>query len=225
MTGRRPRGLVQGGIDEAGRGPVLGPLVVAGVAADPETLHELGCKDSKKLSPAKRERIARLLEADPNVHVVVRVIEAHVLDAERATETLNHIELVRFREIAAELGAAGVQRVTVDAADVNAERFGRRISEGLDGVEIHSQHRADAEHVEVAAASIVAKVTRDQHLADLARRLERVLPMEMGSGYPSDPKTKAFLAAWVEAHGDVPEGARRSWETVRRLLGPRQTTL
>lgn len=195
---------------------------MAGVAGDAAKLHQLGCKDSKKLTAAKRERIARLLEADPDVRVVVRVIEADVLDAERATNTLNHIELVRFREIAAELGVA---RVVVDAADVDAARFGRRMMEGLEGVDVHSQHRADEEHVEVAAASIVAKVTRDRRVADLARRLERVLPMEMGSGYPSDPKTKAFLAAWVQAHGDVPEGARRSWETVRRLLAPRQTTL
>ncbi len=215
---------MDGGIDEAGRGPVLGPLIVAGVAADPEVLRSMGCKDSKQLSPAKRAHIARLLASHEAVHVEIRPIDAATLDAERATTSLNDIELARFCDIAARLAEAGATKITVDAADVNAARFGAKVQEATQ-VPIHSMHRADATDVATAAASIVAKVARDAAIEELARRHERRIGLPMGSGYPSDPATKAFLAAWVERFGDVPEGARRSWKTVTALLAPKQSSL
>jgi ribonuclease HII len=215
---------VEAGIDEAGRGPVLGPLVVAGVAvADPAILVDLGCADSKTLSPGRREAIDRQLRAHPDVRIEVRAVAAEQLDAERARQTLNAIEVERFQDIARALAAP---RVVVDAADVDAARFGRLVAQGLPaGTVVVSEHKADANHVTVAAASIVAKVARDAALADLARRLERRLAMPLGSGYPSDPLTVAFLKAWHARFGDLPEGTRRSWATVRDLLAPRQTRL
>lgn len=213
---------MRGGIDEAGRGPVVGPLVVAGVVADADWLLDLGVRDSKRLTAARRERIARLLEAEPGVRTALRVVEAHVIDAERETRTMNDVGLARFREVGAELACT---RLVVDACDVDAARFGRRVVEGLAGVEVVSEHRAEDRHPEVAAASILAKVHRDRLVASLARRLERRLEMPLGSGYPSDPKTVAFLEAWNERFGGLPEGARRSWETARRLTAPRQSVL
>ncbi len=215
---------VEAGIDEAGRGPVLGPLVVAGVATDdPERLLELGCKDSKRLTAANRERIARHLEAEPDVRIAIRVIDAEVLDREREHKTLNVIEAERFRDVAAELDAP---QVIMDAADVNAERFATAVADGLpDEWDVVAEHKADDRHATVAAASIVAKVTRDQAVADLGRRLERQLNRPLGSGYPSDPATKDFLAAWVKEFGDLPEGTRRSWKTAQNLLGPQQSRL
>lgn len=193
----------------------MGPLVVAGVATqDPERLWHLGCKDSKKLSPAKRVRLARLLEDDSGVQIEVRVIPAEVLDADMADATLNEVVLRRFQDIGAALGAP---RTVVDAADVDAARFGRRMAERVSG-DIVAQHRADADHATVAAASIIAKVTRDAAMDELARRLERRIDRELGSGYPSDAKTVAFLEAWLERFGDLPEGTRRAWKTSRRLL-------
>lgn len=208
---------MEAGIDEAGRGPVLGPLVVAGVATiDPAYLHEMGCRDSKTLSAPNRERVFRLLETDPNVRIAVRVIEAATLDKEREHMTLNAIERLRFIEVAAELDA---ERVVVDAADVNADRFGSEVAAALpDHWEVVSEHQADGRHPTVAAASIVAKVTRDRAIEDLARRLERHVNRPMGSGYPSDPKTKKFLEEWVRQRGDLPEGTRRSWKTAQNLL-------
>lgn len=216
--------VLEAGIDEAGRGPVLGPLVVAGVATeDPDALWDLGCRDSKRLRPTQRERLARLLEDDPAVRIAVQVVEADELDALRAEHSLNTIELHRFQALAQTLGAP---RVVVDAADVDAARFGARIAEILpDGTDVVSEHQADDRHATVAAASIIAKVTRDAAVADLGRRLERRLGMPLGSGYPSDPKTRAFLEAWHGRFGDLPEGTRRSWTTVQGYLGPRPTTL
>lgn len=209
---------MEAGIDEAGRGPVLGPLVVAGVAtADPQWLWDLGCKDSKKLTPAKRVRLARLLDDDERVRVAIRVIPAEVLDQEMGSSTLNEIVLRRFQDIARELDAP---RTVVDAADVDAARFGRRIQEVVTG-DVVAEHKADDRHATVAAASIIAKVTRDAALDELARRLERRLDREMGSGYPSDGKTVAFLEAWLDRFGDLPEGTRRAWKTSKRLLADR----
>lgn len=214
---------MQGGIDEAGRGPVLGPLVVAGVAVeDPRLLKQLGCRDSKALSPGKREAIDRQLRANPDVRIEVRTIPAEVLDAERQRWTLNEIEVERFRDIARCLDA---KVLYVDAADVDAARFGKAVGRGLPGTKVVSEHKADDTYPVVGAASIVAKVARDAAIAELARRLERKLEMPLGSGYASDPFTQSFLRTWHERFGDLPEGTRRSWATIKEMLAPRKATL
>lgn len=215
---------MQAGIDEAGRGPVLGPLVVAGVAVEePRILTDLGCRDSKMLSPGRREAIDRQLRANPGVRIEVRMIAAETLDAERQRLTLNEIEVERFRDIARCLKA---DTLYLDAADVDAERFGKAVGRGLPrGTKVVSEHRADDTYPVVGAASIVAKVARDAAVAELARRLERRLAMPLGSGYASDPFTQAFLKGWLERFGDVPEGTRRSWATIKDLLAPRAATL
>lgn len=212
------------GIDEAGRGPVLGPLVVAGVAVeDPAPLAEMGCRDSKMLSPAKREALDRLLRKQAGVRIEVRAISAETLDAERQRHSLNHIEAERFREIALALQPS---HLFVDAADVNAARFGKAVSRGLPRTtKVVSEHRADDAYPIVGAASIVAKVARDAAVAGLARRLERRLEMPLGSGYASDERTRLFLQAWHARFGDLPEGTRRSWAPMRELLAPRPARL
>jgi ribonuclease HII len=213
------------GIDEAGRGPVIGPLVVAGVAAPTLGIFkELGCKDSKLLTPARREALDRAIRREGGVRVEVRVVDAETLDHERRQgRSLNHIEALRFRDIARKLGAA---HVIVDAADTNATRFGRVVKVGLaKGVKVQSEHKADVNHPVVGAASIVAKVARDAAIAQLARRLERRLNMPLGSGYSHDPNTQAFLAAWWKAFGELPPSTRHTWATARDLVAPQPTTL
>lgn len=213
------------GIDEAGRGPVIGPLVVAGVAGpDLALFKELGCKDSKLLTPARRQAIDRALRKSAGVRIEVRVIEAEVLDAERRQGTsLNRIEARRFRDIARSLGAA---HVIVDAADTNAARFGRVVRAWLPkGVTVQSEHKADVNHPVVGAASIVAKVARDAAIAQLARRLERRLNMPLGSGYCHDDDTMAFLRAWHRQFGELPDGTRHTWAPARELVAPQPTSL
>jgi ribonuclease HII len=207
---------VQAGIDEAGRGPVLGPLVVAGVAVrDPAVLAEMGCCDGKRLSPTKREAIDRMLRSHPDVRIEVRAIAPEVLDAERKAGTLNDIEVDRFRDVARALHP---HVLYVDAADSDAARFGRAVAEGLPpDIEVVSEHKADDTHPVVGAASIVAKVARDAAYAELARRLEPRLQMQLGSDY-GDPVTGLFLRAWLAKFGDLPEGTRRSWAPVRDLF-------
>lgn len=213
---------MHGGIDEAGRGPVFGPLVVAGVAV-PELhpLRELGVRDSKRLAPRQRERLARLIRDLPGAVVVVEAVEASRIDALRATQSLNGIETTLFARVAERLES---REVVVDAADVDAARFGRHVAAAMAApCRIVSEHGADDRHPAVAAASIVAKVERDGAVADLARRLERRLAMPLGSGYPGDARTQAFLSAYVQAHGELPDGCRRSWQTAKAVAAAART--
>lgn len=220
-----PQAVTVAGIDEAGRGPVIGPLVVAGVAApDPSVFKEIGCKDSKLLSPERREALDRAIRRESGVRVELRIVGADELDSERREgRSLNRIEALRFRDIARTLEAP---LVIVDAADTNAVRFGRVVRAGLPkGVKVQSEHKADLNHPIVGAASIVAKVARDAAIADLARRLERRLSLPLGSGYSHDPLTQAFLAAWWKEFRELPEGTRHTWATAKELVAPRAVAL
>jgi ribonuclease HII len=103
---------------------------------------------------------------------------------------------------------------TVDAGDTDAERFGRRVADRVKpDVTVDAARRADESDPLVGAASIIAKVERDAHVARLAETYG-----EVGSGYPSDPTTRKFLAAYVEANGELPDCARASWSTCDDVL-------
>lgn len=199
------------GVDEAGRGPVLGPLVVAAVLVESERpLRKLGVKDSKLLTPAKR---AELLPAIVKLarSVELRVIPAEELNARMPKENLNEIEVVAFAELLSRLQPASA---VVDACDVDAERFGRHVAARLaHPCALRAEHEADVHHPVVAAASIVAKLERDRLMAALAHEHGAC-----GSGYPHDALTQRWLRAYVASHGKLPPFARREWETARRHM-------
>ena len=196
------------GVDEAGRGPVLGSLFVACVSADADALHE-GIDDSKRLAPARREALAAELRADERVSVgVVDVTPAEIDDG-----SLNELTVAAMADAIDSVVLDGRSGV-VDACDTDAARFGQRvISETTAEVDIAAEHGADESHDHVGAASIVAKVARDAHIADLAAEYGA-----LGSGYPSDPNTRKFLREYVREHGDLPPFARASWQTSRDVL-------
>lgn len=198
------------GVDEAGRGPVLGPLVVASVlVADDAPLRQLGVKDSKKLSPEKREAMAPLIR-DVCARVETVVIHADELNRRMPRENLNKIEVKAFAELLRRLQP---QSAVLDACDVKADRFGQEVGARVGfPCTILSEHEADARHPVVAAASVIAKVERDRLMRDIAERYG-----DCGSGYASDPLTKRFLADWVERRGKLPAFARLHWETAKRL--------
>lgn len=201
---------MRAGVDEAGRGPVLGPLVVAAVLTDSDApLRELGVKDSKLLSPAKREAMApRIRELCVRVETVV--IPPEELNRRMPRENLNKIEVKAFAELLRRLQP---KEAYLDACDVNADRFGREVGARTGfPCTIVSEHEADARHPVVAAASIIAKVERDAHIHALADRYG-----PCGSGYSHDAVTRQFLADWVERWGKLPPFARHQWETAKRL--------
>ncbi|MHB8585859.1 MAG: ribonuclease HII [Thermoplasmatota archaeon] len=208
---RREIGGPFAGVDEAGRGPVLGPLVVAGVRVDDEdSLRRLHVKDSKQLTSKAREDLYPKILA--RAHVAVRVLTHADLNRRMPTETLNEIEIAAFAEILEELGA---RTAFVDAADVVAERFGAHIVARLPtGCHVVSEHKADERYPCVSAASIVAKVVRDREIARIAAELGA----EIGSGYSHDPATRAFLSSFVREHRRLPPYVRLRWETARQAM-------
>lgn len=204
------------GIDEAGRGPVLGPLVVAGVVCeDQEDLRALGVRDSKRLSPEQRTILAQAIEKVSPLRV--HPVSASELDAWMEEESLNRLEARVFAEVIRELAP---DEAVVDCCDTVESRFGVRILQDL-GYELplRVEHKADENHPVVSAASIVAKVARDKAV----RRIGRELGKTVGSGYAHDPHTRAFLKEWVSIHGEVPPHTRRAWKTSRRLLSLART--
>jgi ribonuclease HII len=198
------------GVDEAGKGAVLGPMVVAGVACDDEAAFEAwDLRDSKALTARRRETFFERIRGSYPFEVVV--ISANEIDSFRATATMN--------AIVAEAHAAVIDRLQpnraiVDACDVNPRRYRDTVASGLQHpCEILSEHRADENHACVAAASIVAKVLRDRAIRDLAEEFG-----DIGSGYPSDPKTCLYLGEYIATHGSPPACARASWKTVTTLM-------
>lgn len=199
------------GVDEAGRGPVMGPLVVAGVAVESDVrLRQLNCRDSKKLSPERREALAPEIEKVSKFELVV--IPAERIDVMRAEMSLNDFEAKLFAQVIEKLHP---ETAYVDAADVDEIEFKRSVRRELRfDVEIVSQHNADELFPVVSAASILAKVRRDSEM----RRIEGAIGRTIGSGYASDTDTIAFLEAWIREHGSLPPHTRTSWDTARRLL-------
>jgi len=200
------------GVDEAGRGSVLGPLVVAGVCASEEEAEKLagmGVRDSKKLSPLQRSRIYEKIKASFKCEVLK--ISAERLNALMDRKNLNEIEVEAFAHV---IKALNPDAAFVDSADVNAGRFKEDIisilkQEAREDIEIIAEHQAEDKHKIVAAASIVAKVERDREIESLHRKYS-----DFGSGYPSDERTINFLREHFEKKGKFPEEARVKWKTL-----------
>lgn len=196
------------GVDEAGKGAVLGPLVVAGVACRRKRdLADLGVKDSKALAPARREALAEEIRAS----FPVKVLEISPREVDSRGITMNAFMARSHARVIAALHPA---IAVVDACDVVASRYGAMVSSHLEApCRVVSRHHADQHHPAVSAASIVAKVERDRAITVLIEEYG-----EIGSGYPSDPSTVRFLAEYMGGHTRPPPIARRSWETVRVLV-------
>jgi len=208
------------GADEAGRGPVLGPLVVAAIrVADEEELMELGVKDSKKLTPRRRERLYQSIKTC--CELSVERIGASMIDELRTSMTLNQIEKDLFVKAVDRL-PYNMDRILVDCCDTNQERFSQELRELLGNTNVTARHRADEDYPCVAAASIVAKVNRDTMISHIDAMAQERWGVSIGSGYPSDPNTCRFLEFIDESGEEMPFFVRRSWKTVGRF---RQLTL
>jgi len=201
------------GIDEAGRGSVLGPLVVGGFLARESDLHRLvglGVRDSKLLTPARRTELFAGLQAlgrRERIELLPPTIDAFVRRGR-----LNELEARAFGRLVRRTGPA---RAYVDACDTNARRFGGRVAHwaGVEPGAVDARHKADRDLPIVAAASIVAKVHRDRAIERLAKRLGA----EIGSGYPSDPTTRAFVEGALRDRGPPKPWLRYSWATTETL--------
>ncbi|MFW9769096.1 MAG: ribonuclease HII [Candidatus Thorarchaeota archaeon] len=203
------------GVDEAGRGPMIGPLVICGILIDPEKIPELekiGARDSKTLSPSRRLTLNKKIRSITR-RVQIRAVSAAAIDQLRKRTTLNEIEVTEFVSVIKSLKP---QKVYLDAADVNAKRFGNKIGDlsGITalGAVIVSEHKADSKFPIVSAASILAKVERDRIIEELHMKYG-----DFGSGYPSDPKTISFVRNLFEKGLVLPPIIRQSWDSVRKI--------
>ena len=199
------------GVDEAGKGPVIGPMVVAAVAVENAKLIEnIGFKDSKLLSPQKRKELFDLIKQ--NYRYAVEIIGPEKIDEYRRKNQLNLLNRKAFEKVIIKLNP---NIAYVDAADVNEERFGREIKVNLtneNDTDVISMHKADSKIPVVAAASIIAKQTRENEIEELKNKIG-----DFGSGYPSDERTIKFLKSYFNDNLKWPSGTRKSWKTIERI--------
>ncbi len=192
------------GLDEAGRGCVLGPLVVGAFCVTRDkvaSVAEAGATDSKRLSAKKRESLiaplgalgqARLLEITP------AQIDDGNLNTLETQAFVDHI--LHFRP----------DRVVIDAPvhPKGIPNFTAQLLAALDYVpELVIENKADLNFPSCGAASIFAKVRRDAHIT----------PLNAGSGYPSDPVTRKWLLGFIQRKEPFPDSVRTRWGTIAKL--------
>jgi len=210
------------GVDDAGRGSIIGPLVIAGVLLDDKDLHklmDLGVKDSKLLSPRRREQLAAEIKGVALKYHIEMLSPAEidkVVETGRKLHKLNRLEAQTMAKVITILKP---DVAYVDASDVLADRFKQHIAENLSfKVQIISEHKADATYPIVSAASILAKVERDKAISELREKHGNI-----GCGYPTDTNTIKFLEGWIRKFGAYPDFVRRSWKPAKRLKAKAET--
>lgn len=196
------------GIDEAGRGPAIGPMVMAAVAIDSKAAAALtrkGLRDSKAYGAGEdAHQIRSELAAEVRsraVFVAVVEIEHHEIDKRVIKNELNALE----REMAAKM----IDEAPIcDKIIADGKRMFAALS--LRYPAFISVDRAEEHHAAVAAASVLAKVTRDNRFNQIRQRYEAELGPITGGGY-ANAATRKWVRAYVEKYGKLPDEARLSW--------------
>ena len=214
------------GIDEAGRGPVMGPLVICGILIEDEDekkLKAINVKDSKLLTPDQREAMfERIVEIAK--YKLVLVIEPNEIDDavnRKNNLNLNWLEAVKTAQIVNDIcdfdKKLTPDKIIVDCPSTNVLAYASYLSKRIHNkkIRIVAEHKADLKYPVVSAASIIAKVTRDREI----EKLKQEIGMDFGSGYPSDPYTKEFLK---KNYNRFPNLFRKSWSTYKIAAGTKQ---
>jgi ribonuclease HII len=208
--------MLVAGIDEAGRGSVIGPLVIAGVLLNSEDLPKLvslGVKDSKLLSPKKRSYLSQEIRSIATKLSIVSLSPKEIDRVVESGKKLHRLNRLEARTMAKVILDLNPDMTFVDASDVIAHRFKQHIEEEIPfDVNVISEHKADLKYPIVSASSIIAKVERDRLISIIKKRHGSI-----GSGYPSDTKTVEFLRNWIEKFESYPEFVRKSWKTAKRF--------
>ncbi len=222
--------MIVAGVDDAGRGSVLGPLVIGGVSIDESKIPDLlrlGVRDSKSLLPKRRRELYKEIRK-----LCTRVLWQKITPREIDRVVFSGQKLFRLNYLEAQVMASVLSKLEydvayVDCCDTNQKRFGYLVSDMIAGQlgkkftvgeknplfdRIVSEHHADRNYPVVSAASIVAKVNRDT----LIEKLHDKHGM-FGSGYPSDQKTIDYLKKALGSSCGLPSFTRLSWLTIRRI--------
>lgn len=228
--------IICGG-DEAGRGAILGPLVISLVSVKKSSLSRLsaaGVRDSKILSPKRRGRLYNEISRIATDVRVDKIYPKEINDAMRNGISLNELEAVHFARLFDTI-ESDIGVVYLDSPDVVAEKFGIRfnmssakstkvmgikakLGDGKKRIRIIAEHKADSTYPVVSAASIIAKVTRDREV----KKLERALGIAIGSGYPSDNTTIEAIKKNMD-NAALHENIRKYWRTMERIKQTRLT--
>lgn len=209
------------GIDEAGRGPVIGPMVMAGVLMEKSELDKvanLKVKDSKLLSEKQREALFPRIIETVKAYKIISLPAREVDEAlESETSNLNWLEAQTSAKI---INSLKPDKAIIDSPSVNCAAYKTYLLNLINNkdIELVVEHKADVNWPIVSAASILAKVTRDREIEELKKKYG-----DFGSGYASDPKTKEFLKKNYLVH---PEIFRKTWQPYKDLVsGRNQSTL
>lgn len=202
------------GVDEAGRGPLIGDLFMAIVVIDSEQdsfLRSLGVKDSKRLTRSRREELFRYIVGTARVVAVTRITPSAI-----DRENINTLEIKSLcRLLTKVLTITSIERVYIDAF-ASPDKIKEHVRPCLKSLSIDNviaEHGADSLYTVVGAASIVAKVLRDIHVDEL-----KMVYGDFGSGYPSDRRTVDWLKNYYQRHRSIPPIVRRSWKTVENII-------
>ncbi len=202
------------GIDEAGRGPVIGPMVICAYAIEKEKeleIKKLGVKDSKLLSKRRREELySKLIKLAADTKV--KKVSPAEIDELRKSYSLNVIEQKIMLNLAKKISVKPIE-IYIDAADVKEKRFGSVFETEFPQAKVISKHKADVLFPVVSAASIIAKVQRDKEI----QKISKVTGIDFGSGYPADPKTIKFLRDLFKKQNKFPPYVRESWDTAKKI--------
>jgi ribonuclease HII len=204
------------GIDDAGRGPVLGPMILAGILIEePEEsgIKAMGAKDSKLLTPLKRKQIKDQLTSKFQHHTELSTPEE--IDN---SSNLNYLEAIKSAKIINHLTKNLQEKVHViiDCPSTNIQSWSNDVEKLLNNpknITLSCEHKADFNHPVVSAASIIAKEKREDEIYKLKLQLKT----DFGSGYPADPKTIEFIQKNFnnEKYKHI---IRFSWNTVKKLV-------
>ena len=208
------------GIDDSGRGPVIGPMILAGVLIDSELEKEFkkqGVKDSKKLTPRKREILADIIKKKALAYEVI-IISSQEIDA-RVTGriNLNTIEAMKAAEIINRISektkAIEKIKVVADCPSPNISKWTATLKKYVASPEKFDfvvEHKADVNHIACSAASIIAKSAREAEVEKIRKKIGK----DFGSGYSSDPLTVKFLKEYYKEHKN--DGIfRETWGTIK----------
>ena len=209
------------GIDDAGRGPVIGPMVLAGCLIDEETETEfkkLGVKDSKQLTDKRREFLADIIREKAETFEVVVIYPEEIDGKNLEGVKLNEVEAFACARIINKINKGFKKmKVILDCPSTNISKwqdFLKTKVDNLSNLEIVCEHKADRNHIAVSAASIIAKSTREKEMSKLREKYGDGI----GSGYSSDPLTTKFLEANLRKYNQ--DGIfRKSWATWKNAVG------
>ena len=212
------------GIDDAGRGPIIGPMVLAGCLIDEENEKEfrkLGVKDSKQLTQKRRVFLSDIIKEKAITFEITLSFPAEIDGRSKNGINLNDLEAIKTAEIINKINKGFDKiKVIVDCPSPNITKwtdFLKTKIENLSNLQISCEHKADINHVACSAASILAKIIREQEMDKLREKYG----LDIGSGYSSDPYTCKFLEKNAQRLRD--DGIfRQTWVTWKDLCIKRE---